>query len=126
VPVPIEQAIRLALPGAEHDVAGWVEELKKEEAKRVPGSEESQAFKALLKNATPQERKQLQDALDEGMKTFTANLRNARAKLTSVTKGAPACRKNDLPQAEAGDGAEALVTPSPDYFDKKLAKDLLH
>jgi hypothetical protein len=132
--VPIEQALKLALPGAEKEVADWVEQVKIEQAKLAPDSEYSQSIKDLLKNATPQQRKQLEDMRDQGVKVFTNNLHEARAKLdllkgklaklTPATKGAPAYWKNDLPQAEASDGAQPLITINPTYFDKRLARSV--
>jgi hypothetical protein len=134
IPVPIEQALKLALPGAEKEVADWVEQVKIEQAKLAPDSEYSQSIKDLLKNATPQQRKQLEDMRDQGVKVFTNNLHEARAKLdllkgklaklTPATKGAPAYWKNDLPQAEASDGAQPLITINPTYFDKRLARSV--
>lgn len=134
IPVPIEQALKLALPGAEQDVASWVEEVKKEQAKQAPDSEESKAIKALLKSATPEQRRQMQDVRDESLKVFNTNLREARAKLdllkarlaklTAANKGAAAFWKDDLPQAEADEGAQALVTINPAYFDKRLSRSV--
>lgn len=129
IPVPIEQALGLALPGAEQAVAAEVT-FSKEETERM--AEDGEFMKGM--KAAGATKKQLQDLKSESAKVTAQRLQLARAtldllkgrlaKLTSANKGAPAYWKNELPQAEADDGAEPLVTINPAYFDKRLARSV--
>jgi hypothetical protein len=125
VPVTIEQAIKQVLPSIEKEAADAVTFAKEEVARMAEGGEFVKSMKAAGASS-----KQLQDLRSEITKTTDEQVRRTRgrldllkgrlAKLTPATKGAPAYWKDELPQAEAGDGAQALVTPNPDYFNKHL------
>jgi hypothetical protein len=128
IPVPLERALKLAVADRAAVDAVEVADAQKEAARYADGSEYARVMTA----------QQFQD-MKKGVLEISASrvkdshailelLRTRLAQLTPTTRNAPAYVTRDpvfssfIPQADSGNGAQAVMMPNPEYFDRKVAR----
>ncbi len=132
IPVPLERALKLAIAERAATDASEVADARKEAARYAEGSESAKQYLASMSMQQFQEMKKgvldISDSRVKASKAILELLRTRLAQLTPATRNAPAYVTREavfssfIPQAESGDGAQAVMTPNPEYFDRKVAR----